>query len=85
MRQRYAREGIPVYNVEDLKGEAIEGTFYEAELQKITFDPEGEFRVEKELKRRQRPGHPPEVIVKWYSWPSKFNSWIPEEDVTTYN
>ena len=65
--RRYGREGIPVYNVEDMKGEAIQGVFYEDKLQKVAYDPEGEFRVEKELKRRHSPGHPPEVKVKWYS------------------
>ena len=74
IKHRYMRENIPVYTVEDLAGEVIQGTFYQDELQKVVYDPNAEFRVEKVIKKRERKGHPPESKVKWYSWPSKFNS-----------
>ena len=75
--KRYKRDGIPIYQVEDLAGENLSGTFYEPELQKIVKSNEGSYRVEKIIKRRGR-GQNREVLIKWGGWPSKFNSWIPE-------
>ena len=64
----------PVYEITDLMGEKIEGTFYEHELQKAT-DDQDLFIVEKVLKTRKRKNHPREYLVKWRGWPEKFQSW----------
>ena len=37
--------------------------------------------VDKIIKERKMKGKQPEVLVKWLGWPSKFNSWIPKNDV----
>ena len=52
------------YEVKDLSGELIKGSFYEPELQKI-------------LKTRKRGGKI-EYLVSWKGYPSKFNSWVDE-------
>lgn len=59
------------YKVEDLNGEKIDGSFYEAELQKTTQDV---FRIERILRKDKKNGT---ALVKWRGYPSKFNSWVP--------
>ena len=67
----------PTYKLEDLEGEAVNGTFYEQELQK---SDQSVFFIEKILKRRTVKGVK-EVYVKWSGYTSRFNSWIPASDV----
>uniref|UniRef100_A0A8C6PF69 Integrase catalytic domain-containing protein n=1 Tax=Nothobranchius furzeri TaxID=105023 RepID=A0A8C6PF69_NOTFU len=54
----------PVYKLKDFDGEKIEGSFYEAELQKVNLSTERSFHVEKVLKRRTYRGQK-QVFVKW--------------------
>jgi hypothetical protein len=67
------------YNIEDLNGEEIKGSFYEQELQKTTKD--NVYIIEEKLKSRIRNGEK-EWYVKWYGFPDKYNSWIKESDFT---
>ena len=64
----------PVYKVEDLLGEILEGTFYGAELQKVKFDNDL-FIVEKVLRRRRRADGRTEYFVRWRGYPKKIDSW----------
>ena len=67
------------YELKDLGDEEIKGKFYEEEL--ALFDNVSmEYAVEEVLKRRTRNGIK-EVFVKWYGYPEKFNSWIPETNL----
>lgn len=68
----------PVYKINDLLGETIEGTFYPQELQKV--HPKADFPVEQMLKKRTRKGRL-EYLVKFRGYPSKFNQWIPSSDM----
>jgi hypothetical protein len=77
---RFRRNGIPLYRLKDWHDEPILGTFYQQQLQLVDVDPEGNFKVEKILKRRRRRGIP-EVLVKFLHWPKKYNQWIREADV----
>ena len=61
------------YVIEDLQGNTIDGTFYEAELQKTNQEV---FRVEKVLKRKGN-----KLFVKWKGYPSSQNSWIDRSDL----
>ena len=72
----------PTYTLHDYAGDTVEGTFYEEELQKVI--PNKIYRVEKVLKRRQRRGHPKEVLARWLHWPPKYDSWIPESHLRDY-
>jgi len=67
------------YNIEDLNGEEIKGSFYEQELQKTTKD--NVYIIEEKLKSRIRNGEK-EWYVKWYGFPDKYNSWIKESEIT---
>ena len=62
------------YGLCDMLGEEIKGKFYEYELQKIT-KTDGVYIVEKIVKTRKRAGKI-EYLVKWRSYPDKFNSWV---------
>ena len=66
-----------VYRIKDLAGESVDGTFYEAELQRVKL-PET-FSVEEVLKWRGR-GASREGFVKWLGYPASFNSWVREGD-----
>lgn len=70
-----------VYRIEDLDGEEIKGTFYEAEIQKIIFDETAERAIEKIIKQQKR-GKDLQYLVKWVGWPNKFNSWISAKTIS---
>ena len=63
------------YSIVDLMGEAIEGSFYEQELQKAKQET---FRIEKVLKRDDKKK---KALVSWSGYPDKFNSWISIKDL----
>jgi hypothetical protein len=71
---RHPTEPI-TYGISDLSGEDIKGKFYELELQKVSKRDDEVFVVEKILKTRKRNGKV-EYLVKWRSYPDKFNSWV---------
>ena len=64
----------PTYEIKDLSGEPIKGTFYEPELQK---SKQTVFRIEKVLKRRTNRNGQKELFVKWKGYDTRFNSWVP--------
>ena len=76
--KRFARQ-VPVYKLKDDAGEILDGTFYEAELQKVIKEDDV-YRVEKVLRKRKRKGVV-EYFVKWKGYPDKFNSWVAEKDI----
>ena len=61
------------YEINDLNGEKIIGSFYEKELQKA--DQE-EFRIEKVIKRKGD-----KLYVKRRGYNDSFNSWISKNDL----
>lgn len=71
---------VPVYEVKDLNGEIIDGNFYGAELQKIKFDPNAEFKIDKVIKSKGK-GASKKLLVSWRGYPPAFNSWIFEKDL----
>ena len=77
--KRFSRQ-VPVYKLKDDAGEILDGTFYEAELQKVIKEDDV-YRVEKVLHKRKRKGVV-EYFVKWKGYPDKFNSWVAESDIS---
>ena len=73
------RDNPPYYKIKDLQGEWLEGTFYEEELQKI-YKKDDVFRIERILQQRKRKKGV-EFLVKWFGYPTSFNSWVPEKDM----
>ncbi|XP_041372620.1 uncharacterized protein LOC121385896 [Gigantopelta aegis] len=83
IEKRYWSQGKDLYKLKDWGGDVIEGTFYAAELQKVTENPDQLYRIQDIVKRRTR-NKQKEVLVKWLHWPKKYNSWIQEADVVRY-
>ena len=61
------------YKLEDLKGEELDGTFYEPELQKTE---QQIYRIEKVIKKEKGKS-----LVKWKGYSDKFNSWVDNKDL----
>lgn len=71
--------GLPnVYAIKDDGDEVLEGTFYEEELQRV--NDKDWYRIEKIIKERKRKGRK-EYFVKWFGYPSSFNSWVGDVDL----
>ena len=78
---RRVRGGLNIYRLRDFYDEDVLGTFYEPELQRITADPDGVYKVERILKSRKRRGIEKEYLVRWRHWPPKFDSWVKASDL----
>jgi len=66
----------PAYRLREANGDLIQGTFYEAELQRVIEKSDHLFRIEKILQSRRR-GSQKEVLVHWKGWPKSCDSWLP--------
>ena len=73
----------PVYRLIDDLDEVLDGTFYEPELQKVSVPVDKVYCVESVLERR-KVGRRTEALVKWYGYPSKFNSWVDAKALVHY-
>ena len=63
------------YKLKDLRGEDIQGSFYEPELLKAKQDV---FRIDKVIRRDYKKK---QALVKWKGYSDEFNSWIPMKDL----
>ena len=81
---RNAKEGFPIYDIEDYDGEPIIGSFYEPELQKVEVDKDQIFKIDKVLQTKTK-NKIKMHLVSWLSWPKKYNSWIKDADLTDIN
>ena len=63
----------PTYRITDSDGKEIQGTFYEAELQKTT---QNVYRIKKVIRKRGK-----KVLVKWMGYPESQNSWVNTSDL----
>lgn len=81
IRKRFRVQGIAQYQLKDILGEPILGSWYEAEIQPVTMDMDKPFKINKILKHRTK-NKKKEVLVSWkgYSDP-RMNSWIPADSV----
>ena len=72
------------YYLKDLAGDKVMGSFYEEYL--VLFKPPAdgaEYKLDpnhNEFKRKNIRGVP-HIFVKWLGWPTKFNQWVPVNDV----
>jgi hypothetical protein len=64
---------FPLFGVEDLNGESIQGTFYAPELQKVARPTL--YIIDQILVTRKRRGKP-EYFVSWRGYGPEFNSWV---------
>jgi hypothetical protein len=79
---RFRRGGQAVYQVEDEKGEKIEGMMYESEMVKITPDPDQYHEIEKILKTKKLKNGETMHFVKWLNFPKKYNEWVSDSQTT---
>ena len=63
------------YKIKDLRGEDIQGSFYEPELLKAKQDV---FCIDKVIRRDYKKK---QALVKWKGYSDEFNSWIPMKDL----
>ena len=70
----------PVYRLKEADGGWTQGTFYEAELQKVIEKSDHLFRIIKILNYRGK-GTQKEALVHWKGWPKKYDSWIPNKQL----
>ena len=77
---RIFKQAIPMYKLNDLKGDIIHGLFYTAELQKVNKDENSLWFIERILKTRKRKNKK-QYFVEWHGFPKAFNSWVDATDV----
>jgi transposase InsO family protein len=70
---------IPTYSLRDYNGEVLSGMFYAQELQKVV--DSGIYKIEQILKTIGK-GKTKKHFVKWLGYPTTFNSWIRDKDLT---
>lgn len=58
-----------VYTLKDLQNESISGTFYEKELQKVSYSPTSRYKIDKIIRSRYS-GNRKQVLVKWKVTPN---------------
>ena len=72
--KRVLRRHPVVYVLEDLNGEALDGTFYNEELQRVSLPDQ--YDILKILDTRGK-GRSKKLLVRWKGYPPSFDSWIP--------
>lgn len=72
----------PIYFLRDLRGEDIDGIFYEQELTRVHYDlAKTNLRVEKIIESKGR-GRSRRHLVTWFGFPEKiFNTWVRSADL----
>lgn len=69
-----------VYKLKDWSGEQIQGSFYEHEVQGVSKDLRGFWKVEKVLDTKKIRGKK-HYLVKWEGYPDSMNSWVEESAI----
>ena len=80
---RFRKQGLNFYKLADLHDKDVEGSFAEAELQRVNYNPAGVFLIN-EVGEQKKINGVPHSEVQWYGWPSSFNSYIPTKDLGKY-
>ncbi len=81
IKSRAVKGGLNVYTLDDFLGDPLEGALYEPELQEVTIDPAGVFKIDETIRSRKRRGVEKEYLVSYRGWPPKFNSWVKQSDL----
>ncbi len=86
IHSRRERDGIPVYKVKDGEGEVLFGSFYTGELQRVSLPKKDKmYDIDKIVRERvtfnKKGKKKKEYLVSFRGYPSKFNQWIPENQV----
>jgi hypothetical protein len=64
-----------------LIGDKVKGTFYNEHIQPAVREDKN---IIEKIIRKRKIGDNTELFVKWKGWPSKYNTWIAQTEVTKY-
>ena len=82
VNESFMSDNIPQYMLKDYAIEVVSSTLYENQLKKAY--EQDVYLVEKVLQSRKRAGSK-QLLVRWRGWPSKYDSWVSEEDFNALN
>ena len=71
----------PVFELEDLRGQKIEGQFYSEELVPFHITKQTTYKIDKILDKRVRRDIL-EYRVRWRGYSADFDSWVPATDTS---
>ena len=74
------RDGLTVYHIKDLNNELIKGVFYNNELQKVEYQHNRVYKIEKILSTKIIKGKK-YFKVRWLGYGKRFDSLIPSDDL----
>ena len=77
---RSAPAGIQRYKLKDERNRSLPGTYSTHQLQLVRVNADTAYRVEKVL-HRKRINNIPHAYVKWFGYPSEFNSYVPVSEI----
>ena len=70
---------VHYYFLKNLKGEKIDGMFYEQELLKTNMKENDLYIIEKIIRKNKN-----KYLVKWRGYSNDFNSWVDKNDIIKY-
>ena len=73
------RRPRPLYELEDLNRNPIEGLFYQEELTRVRVTRRTVYKIDKILKRVRRGIL--QYLVRWRGYSKDFDSWVPASSV----
>ena len=74
---------VPMYTLKEVDGETIKGSFLKEEVQKVVFDPNATYPIEKIIETKGT-GRNKIYLVKWLGWPKVFNSFVSAANIRKY-